>query len=153
MNEIIIDKTNMHKYFRQTKEYIFVDLIRAYPGEKAEGEGSITESAWYFKYHFPGNPMMPGVFQMEAIMQTAGVIINTLDGKEEHRIYFGSADHVKIWGSIVPGDRIKTFTQVVGNRRGIWKFHGMAFVDDNCKCKMDFTLVDSDDVESIMKGR
>lgn len=153
MNEVVIDEINMHKYFRQTKEYIFVDSIRVCPGEKAEGVGNITEEAWYFQYHFPGNPMMPGVFQMEAIMQTAGVIINTIAGKEEHRIYFGAADNVKIWGSVIPGDKIETSVHAVSNRRGLWKFQGIVSVDGNRKCKMDFTLIDSDDVEDLMRGR
>lgn len=153
MKEVLIDGTNMHKYFRQTKEYIFVNSIRVHPGESAEGEGNITEDEWYFKYHFPGNPMMPGVFQMEAIMQTAGVIINTLTGKEEHRIYFESADNVKISGSVLPGDKIETYVKVISNRRGLWKFQGIALVDGNRKCKMDFTLIDSDDVKTLMKGR
>lgn len=78
-----LDYRNMQEYFRQTKEFIFLDKVDIEPGESAKGTKLMSSQDWYFQYHFPGNPVMPGVFQMEALMQTGGLIINTLEGKKE----------------------------------------------------------------------
>lgn len=142
----------MSKFFRQTREFIFVDAIEVYPGVEAFGNGKASAEEWYFNYHFPNNPIMPGVFQMEAIQQTAGVIINTISGKENNKIYFMSAEKLRIWHAVVPETEYHTYAKALENRRGIWKFEGRLEVNERVYCSMIFSLIDSDEIKHFARG-
>jgi len=144
---------NMYNYFRQTSEYIFIDRIDVEPGVCAEGEKKVEESDWYFQYHFPSNPIMPGVFQMEALMQTGGLIINTLEGKRELKLYFGECKSVRINESVRPGDILKTVVNLKSYRRGIAWFDAKAMVGEKISCKMQFSLIAPDEVGQIMNHK
>lgn len=151
MKSIVLLREDMPKYFRQTMEYVFLDKVSIVPGEKAEGEKHITEDEWYFQYHFPGNPIMPGVFQMEAIMQTGGLIINTLPEKEQIKLYFSESKSTKIYGSVVPGDILKTYVEMKSFRRGIAWFDGKVEVNDKITCKMQFSLIAPDELVKMTR--
>lgn len=150
---IIINSSNISKYFRQTSEFIFVDEIEVYPGVEAFGCGRARNEDWYFNFHFPNDPIMPGVFQMEAIQQTAGVIINTLSGKIDNKVLFLSAEKLKIMHAIIPGMAYHTFAKVLNARRGIWKFEGKLEVDGILFCKMIFSLIDFNEIQHFSKGK
>ena len=149
---VVVDETNIPQFFRQTREYIFVDYVEVIPGNEAVGHGRTSANDWYFAYHFPNNPVMPGVFQMEAIQQTAGLIINTIEGKESNQIYFLSAETVKIKRRIGPDSEYVTHVKVIEKRRGIWKFEGDLEVDGKKSCQMIFSLVDANEVNNYSVG-
>jgi 3-hydroxyacyl-[acyl-carrier-protein] dehydratase len=152
-NKIYLDSNeDMYDYFRQTSEFIFLDRIEIEPGVSAVGEKQVKED-WYFKYHFPGNPIMPGVFQMEAIMQTGGLIINTLPEKKELIQYFGGCKSVKVNESVHPGDILKTYAELKTYKRGIAWFEGKAMLGDKVSCKLTFYLIIPDELGQIMNHR
>lgn len=136
-----MNRDNMYEYFRQTKEFIFLDEVMVYPGEYAVGKKYISEEEWYFKYHFPNNPMMPGVFQMEAMMQTGGLIVNTLPGKKEASILFDSAKNIRILSMVRPNNIITTNVRLISYKRGIMKLEGQVELKDKIISKMDFSLI------------
>lgn len=153
-NKICLDcNGDMYDYFRQTPEFIFIDRIEVEPGVYAVGEKNVKEEDWYFKYHFPHNPIMPGVFQMEALMQTGGLIINTLPGKKELKLYFGECKSVRINESIRPGDILRTVVELKTYRRGIAWFEAKAMLGEKVSCKMNFSLIAPDEVGQIMNHR
>ena len=138
---IKINEDNILEYFRQTREYIFLDSVEVEPGKSAKGFKKLTEGEWYFPMHFPSNPMMPGVFQMEAIQQTGGLIINTLEGRKELALLFYACDDVKVYKAAKPGDELITAVEMEKYRRGVAKFVGKAMVNDEISCEMKFTLI------------
>ena len=140
-DHVILNDTNKTEYFRQTEEYIFLDEIDVIPGQSASGVKRIFPNEWYFSMHFPGNPVMPGVFQMEAIMQTGGVIINTQSGEKELELMFLDANTVKIKQSARPGDILKTFVELISYKRGIATFEGKAYTNGVLSCEMNFRLI------------
>ena len=144
-----VDKNNMFDYFRQTKEFIFLDEILIIPGKSATAKKYISKEEWYFKYHFPNNPIMPGVFQMEAMMQTGGLIINTLEGKRDLKILFDSAKNVKIISMIKPEMILTTDVKIISYKRGIIKLQGEVKVEDKLMSNMEFTLVAPDELIRI----
>ncbi|MFA9376893.1 MAG: 3-hydroxyacyl-ACP dehydratase FabZ family protein [Lachnotalea sp.] len=153
-NKIYLDiNYDMYDYFRQMPEFIFIDSIEVEPGIYAEGVKKVEETDWYFQYHFPGNPIMPGVFQMEALMQTGGLIINTLEGKKELKLYFGECKSVRINESVRPGDVLKTIVTLKTYRRGIAWFDAKAMIGDKISCKMQFSLIAPDEVGQIMNHK
>lgn len=150
---IIVDDKNMQTYFRQTREFIFLDRVQIQPGIKAWGEKMVSGQDWYFRYHFPQNPVMPGVFQMEALMQTGGLIINVLPGKAELRLFFSEAKKIKVNGSVAPGDVLQTEVTMKSYKRGVAWFDGVAKVKDKITCQMEFSLLAPDEVAEIMGKR
>ena len=138
---------DLKQYFRQTLDFIFIDSVNVEPGESAEGYSLLKSDAWYFDMHFPGNPVLPGVFQMEMIQQTGGLIINTLNDKQKLKLYMYSADDIKFHKAARPGDRLHTLVILQSYRRGIGKFAGSLFINDELSCKMNFVLIAPDEME------
>lgn len=143
---------DLYDYFRQTPDYIFIDDIEVVPGERAVASKRLSEDTWYFKSHFPGNPMMPGVFQMEAMMQAGGLILNTLPGKKELRLYFSESKSVKMYAGVHPGDTLTVDVVLKRYGRGVAWFDAEARVGDKCTSKMTFSLIAPDEVQQIMGG-
>ena len=147
-----LDYRNMQEYFRQTKEFIFLDKVDIEPGESAKGTKLLSSQDWYFQYHFPGNPVMPGVFQMEALMQTGGLIINTLEGKKEIPLLFGECKSVKIKREVRPGDILITDVTLLSYKRGICWFKGVATVEGKTSCQMEFSLISPTELLQMKKN-
>ena len=91
---------------------------------------SITDP--YFQGHFPGAPVMPGVLIIEAMAQTAAVlVVHTLGAKSEGKlVYFMSVDNARFRKPVVPGDTVKVYVKKLRNRGNVWKFSAEAKVDN-----------------------
>lgn len=150
MEDLIrLDKSNMYDYFRQTKEFIFIDEIEIIPVKSAIGTKYISGEEWYFKHHFPDNPIMPGVFQMEAMMQTAGLIINTMPEKKDLSVLFHSAKNISVTAMIIPSTTIIAQVDLISYKRGIAKFNGKVFDNTKITSTMEFTLIVPDEIIKI----
>ncbi len=113
--------------------FLLVDkIIDIKPFESAIGVKCVTASEPHFQGHFPQRPIMPGVLIIESMAQTAAVMVVSSLGKEAEGklVYFMSIDNCKFRKPVVPGD--KMFIEVTQQqRRGpVWKFKGIAKVDD-----------------------
>lgn len=146
---IRIEGEKLLEYFRQTKEFIFLDSVVIESEEKnAQGVKKLSPDEWFFALHFPDDPVMPGVFQMEAVMQTGGLILNTMEGKKEQKLYFYSCEDAKIYKSARPGCVLKTSAELKSYRRGIAKFTGNARIDDEIACELKFTIIVPEEIIS-----
>ena len=146
---IRIEGENLLEYFRQTKEFIFIDSVDVDSENKcAQGVKELSSDEWFFPLHFPDDPVMPGVFQMEAVMQTGGLILNTMEGKKEQKLYFYSCEDAKIYKSARPGCILKTSAELKSYRRGIAKFIGSAKIDDEVSCEIRFTIIVPEEIIS-----
>ena len=95
---------------------------------------------------------MPGVFQMEALMQTGGLIINTLEGKKEIPLLFGECKSVKIKREVRPGDILITAVTLLSYKRGIFCFKGVATVEVKTSCQMEFSLISPTELLQMKKN-
>ena len=127
-------------------DYVFLDNVRITPSVSAKSEKMLKDDEWFFPMHFPGNPMLPGVFQMEMIQQTGGLIINTMDGKRDLPLYFYAAKDISVRKSAKPGDVLCAEVNLLKYKRGIAKFHGFLSVNEEPSCEMDFSLVAPDEL-------
>ncbi|MEJ5226492.1 3-hydroxyacyl-ACP dehydratase FabZ [Thermodesulfovibrio sp.] len=114
-----------------------VDLI---PNEKIIGLKNVTINEPFFQGHFPGNPVMPGVLIVEAMAQVAGVLAFK-SGIEGKGVLFMSIEKVKFRKPIVPGDKIIFEVNVLHRRSNVWKFSGIAMVDDKVVTEAEFTAM------------
>ncbi len=114
------------------------------PGEKGIGLKNVTMNEEFFQGHFPGNPVMPGVLQIEAMAQTAGALVvaaseNIADKKVS--VLFMSIDGVKFRKPVKPGDQLKMHVEKVQSRRNVFVFKGKTMVDDKVVSEAEFTAM------------
>ena len=99
------------------------------------------KNEWFFKVHWPGDPNMPGMLQVEAMVQMSSLIILTLPGMKNKIFYLTGANEIKFFKKIIPGDKLKIISNMISSSRGLFKFNSKGYVSDNIVCKASFTLV------------
>jgi len=140
-DKVYINYENIFEYSKNTIEYMFVDKAEVIPGKEAWGIKLASHQDWYYKMHFPGNPIMPGILVMEAIMTTGSFVIYTMEGKKDIQLLFNESKSMKMYRSVRPGDILKTHAVLERYRLGVAKFIGEAFCEDELVCKMEFVLI------------
>lgn len=111
---------------------LFLDRLEdIVPFESATGIKNVTINEEFFLGHFPKKPVMPGVFIIEALAQTAGALVMTSSGytQETHEVYFMSISEARFRKPIYPGNTIHLKVQKQQHRSTVWKFQGTAFVN------------------------
>ncbi len=105
-----------------------VDLV---PNQRATGIKNVSINEPFFQGHFPGAPLMPGVLIIEAMAQTAAVLVVATLGAERDGslVYFMSIDSARFRKPVTPGDVLHVHVERGRNRRNVWKFDGKAMVD------------------------
>jgi len=125
--------------------FLLVDRLEVeVPGEKGIGLKNLTMNELFFQGHFPNNPIMPGVLQVEAMAQTAGCVVlsGTDDWQDKkHSVLFMAVDNVKFRKPVRPGDQMKMHLEKVKVRRNIFVFHGVSKVDDQVVSEADLTAM------------
>jgi UDP-3-O-[3-hydroxymyristoyl] N-acetylglucosamine deacetylase/3-hydroxyacyl-[acyl-carrier-protein] dehydratase len=128
-----IEKTLPHRH-----PFLFVDKIVELSDTHIVGIKNVTFNEWFFPGHFPGNPVMPGVLQIEALAQTGGILcINSMpEGKYD--TYFLKIDNCKFKQMVRPGDTMVLKLEMTGPiRRGICEMRGTVFVGGKIATEAD----------------
>ncbi len=138
INEIL--KMLPHRY-----PFLLVDTIKnVIPGESGVGVKNVTFNEPFFEGHFPENPVMPGVLQIEAMAQTAGVIVVTSFPKEEQdgcRVFFMTVDDVKFRKPIIPGDVVEMKVKKEQAVRNVFKFRAESYVNGKLVAQAVFSAM------------
>jgi 3-hydroxyacyl-[acyl-carrier-protein] dehydratase len=102
------------------------------PNTSATGIKNVTINEPFFPGHFPTRPVMPGVLIVEAMAQTAAVlVVHSLGAAAEGKlVYFMSVDGARFRRPVVPGDTVRIPVSILQHRRNVWRFEGEAWVDD-----------------------
>ncbi|WP_407646813.1 3-hydroxyacyl-ACP dehydratase FabZ [Fluctibacter halophilus] len=119
--------------------FLLLDRVTDYVlGESIQAYKNITFNEPCFTGHFPGKPIFPGVLILEALAQAAGVLgFKTMGNTDELYLYAG-IDNARFKRPVVPGDRLDFSVTLIKERRGIWKFSGVASVDGQEACTAEF---------------
>ncbi len=125
--------------------FLLVDRLEVeVPGEKGVGLKNVTMNEEFFQGHFPGNPVMPGVLQIEAMAQTAGALV--ISGEPDYQanqksVLFMSIDGVKFRKPVKPGDQLKMHVEKIKERRNVYVFKGQSMVDGQVVSEAEFTAM------------
>jgi 3-hydroxyacyl-[acyl-carrier-protein] dehydratase len=107
------------------------EVVDLRPGEKVVARKRVRADEWYLAGHFPGRPIMPGVLIVEAMAQTAGiVVVESLGSESEGRVvYFMSVDNARFRKPVTPGDQLHIHVTKKACRGNVWKFSAEAKVN------------------------
>ena len=112
--------------------FLMIDGVRDIRvGKSAVGIKNVTINEQFFQGHFPSQPVMPGVLIVEAMAQTAAVLVVSTLGDEARGklVYFMTIDDARFRKPVFPGDRLELHVTTVRNRGNVWKFSGTGIVD------------------------
>ena len=145
MNETLesADIQRIQRIIPHRYPFLLVDKVIEIDGCKsALGIKNVTMNEPQFTGHFPSKPVFPGVFQVEAMAQTAAVMVGVALGLEDRNfmIYFMSIEKSKFRRMVVPGDRLEMRIETLRGKPGgkVWKFAGTATVDGELACEVEF---------------
>lgn len=112
-------------------------------GEWAIGIKNVTINEPFFVGHFPAHPVMPGVMVIEAMAQLAGALVAKSMGINQHGklVYFMSIEKAKFRAPVVPGDQVRIEVHRVQRRATVWKFSGVATVEDKKVAEAEFAAM------------
>jgi 3-hydroxyacyl-[acyl-carrier-protein] dehydratase len=127
-----IDTLRIMELIPHRPPFLMIDkVVDVVAGERAIGVKNVTINEGFFQGHFPARPVMPGVLIIEAMAQTAAVlVVHTLGQMAQGKlVYFMSVDNARFRRPVVPGDTLKVHVTSLRHRGNVWKFEGQAKVD------------------------
>ena len=137
----MLDKEEIKKIIPQREPFLMIDEIESFePGQSAIAYKNVNSEEWYFKGHFPGNPIMPGVLIAEALAQTGAVAILSMEENKGKNALFGGIDKMKFKKMVVPGDRLKLEVKIIKRKGPIGVGEGIAAVNEKIVAKGDLTF-------------
>ncbi|MBR6021716.1 MAG: 3-hydroxyacyl-ACP dehydratase FabZ [Kiritimatiellae bacterium] len=118
--------------------FLMVDRIVECNGkDRIVGIKCVAMNEPCFQGHFPGKPVFPGVLQLEAMAQTAGVLLNVLSGAEGQLAFYLGVDKAKFRRQVVPGDVLRMECVVLRARMGMYRVAGKTFVGGDLACEAE----------------
>ena len=137
-----LDKKKILEYQQNRSPYLMIDFVdKVVPGKSAIGYKDLKEDEWFFKVHWPGDPNMPGMLQIESLVQMCALSILCLPGNKGKVMYLTSANNLKFIKKILPGSRLYIETKVRSFKRGMAICEGVGLVEKKIVCKAEFNLI------------
>ena len=126
----VFDSKDINRILPHADPFVFVDKIIEISPKHIVGVKNVTITEYFFKGHFPNNPVMPGVLQIEAMAQVGGImILSDLENAENYSTLFMKIENARFKAQVVPGDTMLIKMELTAPvRRGICMMKGQIFV-------------------------
>ncbi len=126
-----LNKEQIKKLLPHRDPFLFVDeIVEVIPGKSVVGKKIVREDEPFFKGHFPGMPVFPGVLMVETMAQVSAFIILTIPGMENLFGLFTGIEKFRFRKVVKPGDILIVKSHVISYRHGLAKSEGKIFVND-----------------------
>ena len=138
LNIVEIKKLIPHR-----EPFIFIEEVRVIErGKIGESFRIFEETEYFFEGHFPNNPIVPGVVIVEAMAQTAGVVVSeNLINNDDQSVLFMSINKAKFRKPVLPNYKIKFYVELINNIKNVYKFMGRAFHKDDLVAESEFSAM------------
>jgi len=134
---------DIKKLIPHREPFIFIEEVRVIErGKIGESFRTFEETEYFFKGHFPNNPIVPGVVIVEAMAQTAGVVVSeNLINNDDKSVLFMSINKAKFRKPVLPNYKIKFYVELLNNIKNVYKFMGRAFHKDDLVAESEFSAM------------
>jgi len=137
-----LNKEQILEYQQNRPPYLMIDFAEeVIPGKSAKGYKDFKEDEWFFKVHWPRDPNVPGMLQIEALVQMSALSILSLPGNKGKVMYLTSANNIKFIKKIIPNKRLYIETKVKSYKRGLAICEGLGLIEKQIACKAEFNLI------------
>ena len=137
----MLNKEEIKKIIPQREPFLMIDEVEEFvPGESAIAYKNVDESEWYFKGHFPGNPILRGVLICESLAQTGAIAILSMEENKSKNALFGGIDKMRFKKQVIPGDRLKLEVKIIKRKGPIGIGEAIATVDGKVVAKGELTF-------------
>ena len=137
-----LNKEQILEYQKNRPPYLMIDFAEeVVPGKSAKGYKDFKEDEWFFKVHWPRDPNVPGMLQIEALVQMSALSILSLPGNKGKVMYLTSANNIKFIKKIIPNKRLYIETKVKSFKRGLAICEGLGLIEKQIACKAEFNLI------------
>jgi len=142
MKKLSLNLDGIKEYQQNREPYLMIDFANEIvPGVSAKGYKDLKPEEWFFKVHWPNDPNMPGMLQIESLVQMCALSILSLPGNKGKVVYLTSAQNLKFIKKIVPNTRLYIETKVKSLKRGMASCQGTGIIENEIACKADFNLI------------
>ena len=144
-----LTKKQIKEYQQNREPYLMIDhATEVLPGVSAKGYKKLPGDEWFFKVHWPNDPNMPGMLQVEALVQMSALSILTLPGNKGKILYLVTANKLKFIKKIIPESILEIETKIKSFNRGLAICEGIGFVNKEKACSAEFTMIIPDVIKS-----
>ncbi|MCL2338674.1 MAG: 3-hydroxyacyl-ACP dehydratase FabZ [Proteobacteria bacterium] len=139
----MVDQKGIMKIIPHRGDMLLIDEIREFNETSGVGIHHVRDNEFWCAGHFPGEPIMPGVLQVEALAQTACYVVLKALGAEDGTTlgYFTSMEKIKFYHMVKPGDTLELHVEVLMGKMRLYKFHGIAMVGGKKVSEATFTAI------------
>ena len=134
---------DIKKLIPHREPFIFIEEVRVIErGKIGESFRIFEETEYFFEGHFPNNPIVPGVVIVEAMAQTAGVVVSeNLINNDDKSVLFMSINKAKFRKPVLPNYKIKFYVELINNIKNVYKFMGRAFHKGDLVAESEFSAM------------
>ena len=142
MTILKLDKEGIYEYQQNREPYLMIDqATEIVPGVSAKGYKDFKIDEWFFKVHWKNDPNVPGMLQIESLVQMAALSILSLPGNKGKIVYLISANKLNFVKKITPNKRLYINTKIKSFKRGIALIEGEGRIEEDLACKAEFSLI------------
>ena len=138
-----LGSNDIQKLIPHRSPFLFIDECEILErGKKGEASRIFKDDEFFFQGHFPGNPIVPGVIIVEALAQTAGIIVSeSLTEYNKKSVLFMSVNKAKFRKPVIPNDKIIFEVNYINNVKNVYKFFGIASKENTRVSEAEFSAM------------
>ena len=134
----VLNKEDIKEIIPHREPFLFIDQINeVIPGQYVSATKKVNGDEYYFKGHFPGNPVMPGVVLIETMAQAGAVLLLLMEEYKGKLVLFAGIEKARFKRIVKPGDILEIKLNITSMRRNVGKAEAMATVEGEMACSAE----------------